>query len=187
MKNDISIECTVTAVSDHLAAQIFRRASRRLLNVNTWSNLDGSLAPALQLIDKDGKSVYRDVHPTDFLRIAENESDENECKWLKVERVEGIQGGDGTETVLLEARTLSSNPYQTDTSAARRPGIFRIVRKGLKITAGVYAEGDESGTVDHVVDKMKGLSRTAYATLGAYCVQWQSLVNAILGGSELTS
>lgn len=186
MKNSINIECTVTAISDTSATAIFKVASRRLLNVNTWSNLDGSLVPSFQLIDKNGRSVNREVLPSDYLKI-ESTGDISDFKWMKVERVEERCGDAGIETVVFEARPMD-NPYDEDSNSGSqsRPGIFRIVKKGLCITASVYAEGEDSEMFDNVVDRMRGVSKLAYATLGAYCVQWRSLVNAILDQHKVT-
>lgn len=188
MKNRINIECTVTALSDTVASEIFKVASRRLLNVNTWSNLDGSLVPPFQLIDKNGKIVDREVLPSDYLKIEDSSGDNSDSKWMKVERVEERHGDQGMETVVFEARP-TDNPYGEDSNPGSfsRPGIFRIVKKGLRITASVYAEGEDSEMLDNVVDRMRGVSKLAYATLGAYCVQWRSLVNAILTQHEVDS
>lgn len=185
MKNDINIECTVTATSDEIANGIFKLATQRLLNVNTWNKLDGSLLSDCQLVDERGFKVNRNVHSNDYLQIHEDNNQSSESyKWIKVERVEESQSSEGSESIVLLARS-SSNPWNysvdVDKECEVLPGIISIVRKGLHVTASVYAQAQHEIEGNNVVDRMREISNVMYLTLGAYCVQWRSLVNAILG------
>ncbi len=180
MDNNINIACTVTAMSDQMASGIFRLASRRLLHVKEWSSLDGSLLSTCQLIDERGKQVDREVHQNDYLML---EDDAESPKWIQIESVEE-KTGEGTESTILKARATKS-PWSLEEgnptiSRQMRPGIISVVKRGLNITARVYADSPANKFLN-VGDRMKYISMAAYSTLGGYRVQWRSLVNAILG------
>ncbi|HTE32191.1 MAG TPA: hypothetical protein VK666_17545, partial [Chryseolinea sp.] len=177
MKNDIHIECTITATSDRLASRIFKLAANRLLDVNTWSELEGSLISKCTLMDENGHLVDRNVHQNDYLQIQRpSEQAANQGKWIKVERVEEIKSNEGMESITVLTHA-SPDPRGTGiTNAVRnaevKRGAFKIVKDGLHVTAGVYAESDPEVEAANIGDRMRNLSLSAYATLGAYCVQW---------------
>lgn len=183
MKNDVNIECTVTATSDEMANGIFKLATQRLLDVNTWNKLNGSLLSDCQLIDARGFKVDRNVHSNDYLQIQEvNDQAADSYKWIKVEKVEESQSPEGTESIVLQTRS-AVNPwdYSTDQEREVLPGIISIARRGLHITARVYAQAQHEIESNDVIDRMRNISNVMYLALGGYCVQWRSLVNAILG------
>ncbi|MEP6735712.1 MAG: hypothetical protein ABJA70_09350 [Chryseolinea sp.] len=182
MNNDISIECTVTATSDEMANGIFKLATQRLLNVNSWNELNGSLLSNCQLMDDRGVKVDRDVHTNDYLKIHENIDQSPESfKWIKVESVQESLMSGGTESIVLQTRPASNPWNHSFDRALDSTGVISIVRKGLNITARVHAKAQNDIVAHEVVDRMKNISAVVYSTLGAYCVQWRSLVNAILG------
>jgi hypothetical protein len=182
-ENDVNIECTVTATSDEMANGIFKLATQRLLNVNTWNKLDGSLLSECQLMDSRGFKVDREVHTNDYLQIHEDVDQSAESfKWIKIEKVKEFKSSENIESVVLETRP-SDNPwnYSNENTSKSYPGMISIVREGLNITARVCAKTLNKTGSDKVVDRMKNISQVAYLSLGAYCVQWRSLVNGILG------
>lgn len=165
MKKAVHIECTVKAISDEHADHIFRLSGMRLLHVSGWSMLKDSLLPASEHRDVRGEPVKRAVRPDDYINLTSR--DLRPFGWMKVDQV--IDGSETYGKVAFTARPLIT-PYEsgaTERLVADVPVLFRVVQKGLEVTAGLIIDASP-------------LAHATIERLGVYHLQWRSLVNGIL-------
>jgi hypothetical protein len=165
MKKMGRIECTVKAISDEHADYIFRLASQRLLHVYRWSMLKDCLLPSSEQRNIYGVAVERVVCAGDYINLTH--SDLRPFGWMEVEKVSN--GTEGRGEVALMARPVAAlhEMRATEQIPLTVPVMFRIMKKGLEVTASFIMESNP-------------LPGAAFERLGIYCVQWRSLVNGVL-------
>lgn len=181
----LNIECTVTALSDDFASAIFNVAANRLLYIDKWHALTGSLLSNIKLMDEGGHEIHREARQSDYFKIEGSHSmDEDDNRWIKVEELKHKKTQESTESITLLARPVS-NPVDTENvtdvlNSNSAPGVtFKVIRRGLNVTAAMYGRNETQNTgSDFAFDKVEHAS--AALAIGGCLMQWRSLVYSML-------
>ncbi|WP_421943093.1 hypothetical protein [Pedobacter sp.] len=182
-KIDVSEKIVTTNATQ--ASAWFRKASERLLDVNSW----GSFAnlSEFQLTDTSGERIFRTACEKDYIRIDIPGPGTKAGKgydWVRIEEIRFDESPD--EEILVMTVRPSAHPASKDNIPAHFLGCsatstFLVKRKGLEIFV------EEHGRNELINTKQRNLSDTARnfavglaAKLGLSYPQWNALVKGIL-------
>jgi hypothetical protein len=155
------------------ARYIFERASERLLDVNQWTDLCGSLAAGFQLTDETGKDLQGHAAVNDFIRIdipGPGSRDGRGYDWVKIEKVEQPVGTSTDGLFLIQVRPSPAPPIRAGAVPAHFPeesatNTFILERSGKRVIMTVFGRNKLVGSAGAI-----GLSRG----------QWKALVQGLL-------
>ncbi|NOT74656.1 MAG: hypothetical protein HOP08_06985 [Cyclobacteriaceae bacterium] len=186
--NELNVEHSVISSSVAAAKYFFRNSSQKLLDVNHWHTLTHPSISVFQLTDENGKAVEREVHQNDYFRInvpGPTTKTGNGYDWVKVEKLD-VKNSDNEESISLQVRP-AGNPQHPQEGTSHffsdsATSTFQILRKGLRITAGIYGRNELPNTDSNkVVDKVRNITIATFAIMGASRMQWESLTKGLLG------
>lgn len=184
---EITAESSVKFRSAHEAKQFYQTARQRLLNVNDWGNLAGSLSASFQLTDASGHNIDRQVKEGDHFRIDITGPGSNAGEgydWAMVEATREINEED-VDSIAIRVRP-ARNPATPNAAVAHffsehSSSTFVLTRELNMVTASVYdrnIEANEETTepVDKIRNSIVGLA----AKHGFSHLQWKALVNGFV-------
>jgi len=191
--NELSVEHTVHAVSQEAAKLLYDIAVARMLHVNQWHLLTGSLFSVFQLTDNKGHDINRDqVIVNDYFKInipAPGTQAGDGYDWVQVEMIDyHTDTKTSADSVTMRVRPVA-NPADPDAGTAHffedsATSTFKVYRNGLSITAAVYGRNESANTAGNVMDSIRNAAVAMGAILGGSHLQWQSLVKGILSTDE---
>ncbi len=153
------------------ARYVFERASERLLDVNQWTDMCGSLAAGFQLTDEMGKDLQGHAAVNDFVRIDIPGPGPREGRvWVQIEKVEQPVGAATDSLFFIRVRPSPAPPVRAGAEAAdfgefSPTSTFVLERNGKRVTMTVYGRNKIAGSVGAI-----GLSRS----------QWKALIQGML-------
>ncbi len=155
------------------ARYVFERASERLLDVNQWTDMCGSLAAGFQLMDERGKDLQGHAAVNDFIRIEVPGPDpkgDKAYKWVQIEKVEQPVGVETDNLFFIQVRPSPAPPMRAGDAPAHfledsASSTFVLERNGKRVTLTVFGR-----------NKMVG----AVGTIELSRVQWKALVQGII-------
>ena len=185
--SDIESEAT-TVINDGIDPKTFYdQARQRLLNVNGWHELAGTLSAKFQAVDPGGKEVERPVEKGDYMRInipGPGNKAGDEYDWVRVEEIQEIEDND-MQSIGFRVRP-TNNPLSDDDSTAHfyndsGTSNFIITREGYKITASIIDRNLSPNTKpDSLIDKIRDAIVGAGAVAGFSKIQWQTLADGLV-------
>lgn len=170
------------------ASDFFETVKDRLLHVNSWHGLAGSLSAAFQLTDSNGLEVDRPAQVGDHFKIdipAPGIQTGDGHDWVQIEAIE--EKGEGAEEALLirvrpASAPTNDNPDVAHFFAEDASSSFVVKREGATVTAAVYGRNEKPNTdAEKLVDKARNLAVAAGAITGAAKLQWKGLVEGLVG------
>jgi hypothetical protein len=187
-------EATQTAAEvlterDEDARYVFERASERLLDVNQWTDMCGSLVAGFQLADEMGKDLQGHATVDDFIRIDIPGPGPREGRgydWVKIEKVEQPVGAATDGLFLIQVRPSPAPPIRTDAVPAHfledsATSTFVLERNGRKVTMTVYGRNEVPNTrLPENPDKLRNKIVGSIGAIGLSRVQWKALVQGLL-------
>ena len=182
-------EHTVKAHSREEAKNIYRRACKRLLNINIWHKLGGTASAEFELIDKNGKEEDRLAKENDYFKIkipAPGSSAGDGYDWVKVEKIEDRSDADAEEESFLMRVRPSQDPNNKNTDVAHflsddATSTFIISRKNNTVTASVHGRNEKPNTeAKGILDKIRNAVVGSTAAAGVSKIQWKLLVKGLL-------
>lgn len=155
------------------ARYVFERASERLLDVNQWTDMCGSLAAGFQLTDEMGKDLQGHAAVNDFVRIempGPGPKGERGYNWVQIEKVEQPVGAATDDLFFIQVRPSPAPPIRADAGSAHFPGesatsTFVLERNGKRVTMTVFGRNKIVGSAG-AIGLLKG--------------QWKALVQGLL-------
>ncbi len=182
-------EHSVTAKSKEEALNIFKRACKRLLNINIWHKLGGSASADFELKNSNGEEESRLVKENDYFKIdipgAGPKAGEG-FDWVKVEKIEDKADADGDEESFLMTVRPSTDPNNSNKDIAHflsddATSTFVITRKNNTITASVHGRNEKPNTgAKGFLDKIRNAIIGTSAAAGVSKIQWKLLVKGLL-------
>lgn len=184
-ENDLS----ATAVFDthEQAANLFNKASARMLAPATWHKLCGSFSAKFELVDEDGKLLNRNAAKGDYIKIdlpGPGPASGQGYDWVKVELVEHVHD-DKEEQYSMKVRPASSPlddngdtaHFFSDTSSST----FIIHRVNNLVIASYHGRNEQPNiSTDKPIDNIRNAAVATAAMTGLSEVQWQALVKAFI-------
>ncbi|MBA2563010.1 MAG: hypothetical protein H0V14_08875 [Chitinophagaceae bacterium] len=182
-------EHSVTAKSRDEALDIFKRAYKRLLNINIWQKLSGKATADFELRDSDGEEEHRLASVNDYFKIdipGPGSAAGEGYDWVKVEEIADKTNPEADEESFSMRVRPSIDPNNESTDVAHfftdeSTSTFVISRKGNTITASVFGRNEKPNTdTKKVVDKIRNAAIGSTAIAGISKIQWASLVKGLL-------
>lgn len=167
------------------AANIFKRACERLMNVNSWGELAG--LSAFQLIDSSGVRVNREVKEGDYIRIdipGPGTVAGMGYDWVRVEEIKSVEEN-GNNFLGMRVRPCA-HPVSDSQEAAHflkdaATSTFIIRLNGSDVSAEEHGRNEIANTdAEKLLDKGRNFMVGVAAKLGLSYPQWKSLVKAFL-------
>ncbi|MDQ6763567.1 MAG: hypothetical protein M3015_13185 [Bacteroidota bacterium] len=183
------VEHSITLDNREEALDAFKRAYKRMLNVNIWHELIGFASAHFSLADQQGNETSRLAKLNDYIMIDIPGP--------------GPAAGDGYDWVYLEAVEDSTDPSSTNESIGIRmrscknpnhPGndiahfftsdatsTIIIQRKNNTVSAAFHGRNEVLNTDTHSVkDKIRNTLVGAGAMIGLSELQWATLIKSLL-------
>jgi hypothetical protein len=183
------IEHAVTAVDLDDARKLFVIARNRLLDVNQWHELAGTLSAKFTLTDAEGNEVDRTAEIHDHFKIdlpAPGPVEGKGYDWVYIEAIEDKSDSTGpNESIAIRVRP-TSNPREKGENIAhffneQATSSFVVERKGKDVTASVFGRNEVPNTeTKNVTDKVRNAVVGLTALLGFSNVQWKALCKGLI-------
>ena len=167
----------------------FEIVKDRLLDVSHWHELSGDILAKFQLMDKNGKELYRRAREGDYLRIDIPGPGNNSGKgydWVRIEQIEFTENeAESFEYAALKVRPCPS-PLNNERTTAHffkniATSTFMVKRKYNVISAEVHGRNEKPNTADlSVSNTIRNFFVWIGAILGFSKVQWKSLVEGLI-------
>jgi hypothetical protein len=173
------------------AHAMYAIAKERLLNVNNWHEIAGTLSADFTVTDEQGKEVDRKVRKGDHFKVSipgpGSKAGEG-YDWVQVEDIKEVLNDDVESTGLIVRP--ASNPQNDDSEVAhfyaeQSTSSFIVTREGNKVTAGIYDRNIEPNTdSSSAADKVRNTTVGLGAKYGFSRLQWQALADALIKKEE---
>ena len=184
---EIEADATKELKDEAAAKSLYNVAKKKLLDVNNWNKIAGTITAKFQIIDEKGEEVTRDVRKGDYLRInipGPGSKEGDGYDWVLVEELKEINSG-SVQSVGFRVRP-TENPFgeKNETShfySKEATSSFIICRENAHLISWIVDRNllpnTESGSlVDKVRDVVVGVSAIA----GLSKVQWQQLADGLI-------
>jgi hypothetical protein len=178
----------VSAGKESDARFIFERATKRLLDVNEWTDHCGALSAGFQLTDDEGEALMGRAAVGDYIRIDIPGPATDEGRgydWVKIEKIEQPPVTTGGLS-LLQVRPCA-NPQLKDQKAIAHfleesaTSTFIIEWIDRKVSATVYGRNEVPNTSHPGTgDKIRNAVVGTLGAIGLSKIQWKALVEGLL-------
>jgi hypothetical protein len=188
---EITASASANFEMEDMAVLHYKFARERLLLINDWHSIAGTIGARFQLTDGKGTEAFRQAEKGDHIRIdipgPGSQAGEG-YDWVRIEEIREVNA-EKADSIAILVRP-ASNPC-TDNGkiahfyAEHSTSTFVVRRENNKVTASVYdrnieANQETKGLFDKVRNAIVGLS----AKHGFSKLQWQVLVEGLLGKVE---
>jgi hypothetical protein len=179
----------VTGKSREEAQNIFKRACKRLLNINIWHKLGGTASAEFSLINNQGEEEDRLAKENDYFKIdipAPGSKAGDGYDWVKVEKIEDRSNADAEEETFLMRVRPSTDPNNRSNDVAHflsddATSTFIISRKNNTVTASVHGRNEKPNTeASGILNKIRNAVVGTTAAAGVSKIQWKLLVKGLL-------
>ena len=184
---EIEVEATKELKNEAEAKSLYNVAKKKLLDVNNWKKIAGTITAQFQIINEKGEEVTRYVKKGDYLRInipGPGSKGGEGYDWVLVEELKEINM-ESLQSVGFRVRP-NENPFgeKNETShfySKEATSSFIICRENSQLISRIVDRNllpnTESGSlVDKVRDVVVGVSAIA----GLSKLQWQQLANGLI-------
>jgi len=180
-------EASVDLVSIEDARTFYNLTKQRLLNINQWHDVAGSLSAQFLLTDSEGIPVTRNPKENDHFQIdipGPGPANGDGYDWVKVEEIAEVNEEEN-ESMLIRVRPATS-PTNSKEGVAHffseeATSSFGIKRVGKTVVAAVYGRNEKPNTaVDELADKARNTAVASGAITAFSKLQWKSLVEGLV-------
>jgi hypothetical protein len=179
----------VTAGKEADARFIFERATKRLLDVNEWTDHCGALSAGFQLTDDEGEPLKGRAAVGDYIRIDIPGPATDEGRgydWVRIEKIEQPPPSPSGGISLLQVRPCA-NPQTKDTAVIAHfledsaTSNFVIDWADRRVSATVYGRNEVPNTAHPgTADKVRNAVVGTLGAIGLSKIQWKALVEGLL-------
>ena len=171
------------------ALKCFKRAHKRLLNVELWHKLCGPLSAEFVLAGKDGGHQQRLAEKGDYFMIdipGPGTFEGEGYDWVQVLDIADYSNENGEyEAVALKAGACGNPGNQNDETAhffkEGATSTFIIRRDGNTVTVSYAGRNEVPNTdVERITDKLRNSAVAIGAFGGLSEIQWQALIESFL-------
>lgn len=183
----IDVVESIELPTEEEAKAFFAVVKTRLLNVNDWHEVAGTLTAKFQLVNEKGEEVYRPVQQGDYFEIdipGPGPAAGEGYDWVRVEEVQSVSES-AVESVGIRVRPTTS-PWNSSDEIAHfyapeSTSSFTVTREGTKVTAGIYDRNTKPNTEgETVVEQVRNTVVGTGAVTAFSRVQWKSLAEGLL-------
>lgn len=185
--NDVNVQDSVQLSDEAEAKRFYAIVKERLLNVNGWKDLAGSLGADFHLTNDAGQVIDGPPHKGNYFKIdipGPGILSGKGYDWVRIEEVQDESKSD-VEFVAIRVRPAAS-PLNDEKDVAHfysdeATSNFIVRREGTKVIVGVYGRNEKPNTnAETIVDKIRNVFVGTGAVAGFSKLQWKALVNGLL-------
>jgi len=186
--NQFDVSYSATASTPEEAHKVFMIAADRLLSVNDWKNISGTLSSEFALMDAQGKHVDRKARAHDYFKIdipAPGPAAGSGYDWVHIQSIQDQREEQGRSEVVTILVHPSPPPGQHGEDVAhfldpQASSSFVVMREDTVVTAGVHSRNEKPNVESaSVTDKVRNVVVSAGAFLGFSRLQWQALLKGL--------
>lgn len=183
------VQHSITLDTRQEAQDAFKRAWKRMLNINIWHKLSGFASAHFVLKDKELSDGNRLAKVGDYLRIdipGPGPASGDGYDWVRVDDVEEVLNNDGEEeSVGMRVRSCK-NPNKESNETAHfftsdATSTFIINRNGNTVTAAYHGRNEVLNTdTKKLSDKIRNAVVGTSGLMGVSELQWSRLMKSFL-------
>lgn len=183
----IDTESSVELETTEAAKRLFQTARRRLLHVNDWHELAGTLTADFQLVDERGADSEGAARQGFYFKVdipGPGPAAGGGYDWVRIEAVEEM-ANEEVESVGIRVRPTSppggssgevAHFYSPDSTSS-----FTVTREGRAVTAAIYDRNTKPNSEAHGLrDKIRDAVVGAGGVIAGSRLQWKALANALI-------
>ena len=183
------IEDSVTFNNREEAVDAFKRAYKRMLNVNIWHKLSGFASADFLLRNKQGNETNRLAEEGDYFQIdipGPGPASGDGYDWVQVETIEDLANADAEEESFGMRVRSCKNPNKAGNDIAHfftseATSTFIIHRKHNTVTSCYYGRNEVLNThTGKLKDTIRNTIVGAGAMAGISELQWSGLIKSFL-------
>lgn len=169
--------------------QFYELVKQRMLNVNEWHKLCGTLSASFSLTDNTGSPVNRLAGEGDYFKInipGPGPGAGDGYDWVHVEQIEESHDENADEEAIIMKVRPARSPQNAKQDVAHflsdeATSNFIVTRKKQSVTAKVLGRNEKPNTgTDTLIDKTRNTLVGFGAIAGAANLQWNTLVEALV-------
>ncbi|CAN5276932.1 hypothetical protein BH20BAC1_BH20BAC1_22410 [soil metagenome] len=181
------VEHSVTVANSEEAAEIFKTACSKMLEINKWHKLIGSASAHFK--DANGDDINPPAKVGDYIRIdipGPGPSSGDGYDWVRVELMDDHRNATCEEESMGMRVRSSKNPKQNDAEVAHfftgdATSVFIIHRKANVVTSSYHGRNEKLNTdTEKVYDKIRNAIVGTGAFIGLSELQWSFLMSAFV-------
>ncbi len=183
------VEHSITLNNREESLHAFKRAYKRMLNVNIWHELIGFAGAHFALADEHGNEISRLAQLNDYIRIdipGPGPASGDGYDWVYIEAVEDNSNPEADEEAIGIRLRSCKNPHHPGKDTAHfftsdATSAFIIQRKNNTVSASYHGRNEVLNTdTESVKDKIRNTLVGAGAKIGLSELQWATLIKSLL-------
>ncbi len=183
------IEHSYTAANREEAIAVYKRAAKRMLNINIWHQLAGFISAEFILTDSTGDRLDRLAVLGDFIKIdiqGPGSSAGDGFDWVNIEALEDNSNPNAEqESIGMRVRSCKQPGKETSSVAHFFTGdatsTFIIHRKQNTVTSFYHGRNEVLNTnTEKMLDKIRNVMMGGVALAGVSEIQWDTLIKSFL-------
>jgi len=184
----LDLSYAATATTPQAAHDVFNAVADRLLSINNWKDISGSLSSAFALVDARGYQVMRKARVGDYFKMdipAPGPSAGNGSDWVRIQAIQDQRTSSGHSEMVSILVRPSSPPDRPgkDTAHfldAEASSSFLVTRHDKIVTASVHSRNEKPNVeASSATDKVRNTVVAAGALLGFSHLQWRALLKGL--------
>ncbi|HEY5749383.1 MAG TPA: hypothetical protein VIU12_25120 [Chryseolinea sp.] len=182
------VSYSATASTPEEAHRVFMTAADRLLSVNDWKKISGTLSSDFALMDAQGKHVDRKACVNDYFKIdipAPGPAAGDGSDWVHIQAIQDQREARGNSEIVSILVHPSPAPGQRGEDVAHfldpeASSSFVVMREDRVVTAAVHSRNEKPNVKSvSLTDKVRNAVISAGAFLGFSRLQWQALLKGL--------
>lgn len=182
------VEDSIKLNNQEEALDTFKRACKRLLNINIWHKLSGFLSAVFLLRDERGTAINRLAQKGDYIQIdipGPGPASGGGYDWVKIEAIEDHVSADASEGFGMQVRSCK-NPNKPGEPVAHfftndATSTFIIQRKDNTVFSSYHGRNEVPNTgTDKLKDNIRNTIVGGGAIIGISELQWSRLIKSFL-------
>lgn len=184
---EIEAEANKTFNTEKKAKEFFELSKKKLLDVNNWNRIAGTVTAQFRIVDENGHEMNRAVKKNDYLKIdipGPGSKEGDGYDWVRVEELKEVDEKD-FQSIGFRVRP-TDNPFSEKNETAHfyadeATSSFIITRNNNEVASiiidrNLVPNKESRSVIDKARDVLVGVSAIA----GFSKIQWQGLADGIL-------
>lgn len=174
----IDVEESVSLDSPEEANTFFENIAARMLSVNEWKEIAGSISADFKLTDSQRREIDGGAEEGYLIRIdipGPGPKEGDGYDWVEIEKINATSDG-SKRTVSMRVRPTIAHFYSSESTST-----FTVTLDGHKVTVGIYDRNTKPNTsADNLQDKVRDTAVGAAAVTAFSKLQWANLAKGLV-------
>lgn len=174
----IDVEESVALNSQEEATAFFEIVAARLLDVNKWSEIAGTISADFKLVDSSRIEMEGAAKEGNLIRIdipGPGPKAGDGYDWVEIEKIDVVDSGTD-RSLSMRVRPTIAHFYSPESTST-----FTVTLQNNTVTAGIYDRNTKPNTsADNLQDKIRDSAVGAAAVTAFSKLQWKNLAVGLL-------